>query len=87
MALLMHAASRRTTNSKPSLETSVTYLLKPWFWLEVAMVVCVAAEWLPVGGARLMDVGGKREFSKRPDFYQVVQHEHVWRNVTAAWWN
>lgn len=38
IALLMHAASRRTTNSKPSLDMSVTYLLEPCFWLELAMI-------------------------------------------------
>jgi hypothetical protein len=37
IALLMHAASRRITNSKPSLEMRVTYLLEPCFWLELAM--------------------------------------------------
>jgi hypothetical protein len=41
IALLMHAASRRTTNSKPSLDMSVTYLLEPCFWLELAMVGCL----------------------------------------------
>jgi hypothetical protein len=41
IALLMHAASRRTTNSKPSLEMRVTYLLEPCFWLELAMVGCL----------------------------------------------
>jgi hypothetical protein len=39
MAPLTHAASRRTTNSNPSLEMSVTYLLRLWFWLEVAIVI------------------------------------------------
>ncbi len=33
----MHAASRNTTNSNPSLEMRVTYLLEPCFWLELAM--------------------------------------------------
>lgn len=39
MALLVQAASRRTTNSKPSQEMSVTYLLGPEFWLVDAIAV------------------------------------------------
>lgn len=35
---LMQAASRRTTNSKPSLDMSVMYLLGSWLWLEEAIV-------------------------------------------------
>ena len=37
MAPLMQAASRKTTNSKPSLEISVTYLLRVWPWAEAAI--------------------------------------------------
>ena len=39
MAPLTQAASRRTTNSNPSLEMRVTYLLRDWFWLEVAILM------------------------------------------------
>ena len=40
IAPLLHAASRRTTNSKPSLETSVTYLDSPGASLEAIVLSC-----------------------------------------------
>jgi hypothetical protein len=44
MAPLTHAASRRTTNSKPSYETSVTYLLNSWSFVVVILEFCVEEE-------------------------------------------
>jgi hypothetical protein len=38
IAPLTQAASRRTINSKPSLEMRVTYLLSPWLWVENAIL-------------------------------------------------
>jgi hypothetical protein len=54
IALLMQAASRRMTNSKPSLEMRVTYLLEPCFWLELAMTDDLG-EWVDVERARFVE--------------------------------
>ena len=42
MTLLLQAASRKTTNSKPSLEIRVTYFEISGFWLELAIAMDVS---------------------------------------------
>jgi hypothetical protein len=64
MAPLVQAASRSKTNSNPSLDTSVTYLLRPWEEVAIVRVACRE-------GACRGDVERTRLFLRRREIYNL----------------
>jgi hypothetical protein len=67
IAPLLQAASRRTTNSNPSEDMRVTYLLRPW---DLSVDVSIVNE----GCGKAPTRCGKRDFTKRGET-QLGHHE------------